>query len=148
MQKMLMSHLQMLGVLGIFKAKGTRVFNDVASQPGAVAGGSITGLLPIKCVLQSQLYGPFLLTMALPLVATACSVLLMIPTALIEHARRRKRVDAVPPVFKGKINIPRCVAMHRLLRDPMTDADVAEWRGDFYPRKRIAGVCVFVLYAL
>ena len=55
----------MLGVLGIFKAKGTATFNEIASRPAEVVGGSVTSMLPIKCALQSQIYGPFLLTMLL-----------------------------------------------------------------------------------
>jgi hypothetical protein len=48
-QKVAISHIQMLGVLGIFKARGTAVFNEVMARPAEVVGGSITSMLPIKC---------------------------------------------------------------------------------------------------
>ena len=66
-QKLGLSHLQMLGVLGIFKAKGTKVFNDVMSRPSEIVGGSVTSLLPVKCLLNSQIYGPFFINMFLQL---------------------------------------------------------------------------------
>ena len=57
--KILISHLQMLGVLGIFKAKGTAIFNEVVNRPAEIVGGSFTSVLPIKCALGSQVYGAF-----------------------------------------------------------------------------------------
>ena len=58
----------MVGVLGIFKARGTKVFNDVIGKASEVGGGSVTSILPIKCLLSanSDIYGSFLLNMALP----------------------------------------------------------------------------------
>ena len=77
----------MLGVLGIFKAKGTDVFNEVASRPAEVVGGSFTSLLPIKCALNSQIYGPFLITMLLPFV-------LLIVAAAADDSESAGRDDA------------------------------------------------------
>ena len=47
----------MLGVLGIFKAKGTATFNEFVNRPAEIVGGSFTSVLPIKCTLGSQAYG-------------------------------------------------------------------------------------------
>ena len=47
----------MLGVLGIFKAKGTATFNKFVNRPAEIVGGSFTSVLPIKCTLGSQAYG-------------------------------------------------------------------------------------------
>ena len=138
----------MLGVLGIFKAKGTQVFNELMSRPSEIVGGSVSSLLPIKCALDSQIYGTFLLNMALPPTLLAITVLIMIPTALIEDRRRHRRKDSPPPVFKGIAGIPRCLAVHTLLRSPMDDDDIAEWRGPFSPNKRLSAITVFLLFIL
>jgi hypothetical protein len=138
----------MIGVLGIFKAKGTQVFNDVMSRPSDIVGGSFTSLLPVKCAFESQIYIPFIINMLLPLVAIAAAALIMVPTALAEVSKRTGRVRGDAPVFKGKLNIPRWLAVHNLLRAPMTEADVDEWLGDFFPVQRLAGVVTFTLFFL
>ena len=148
MQKIGISHIQMVGVLGIFKARGTQVFNDVVSRPSDIVGGSLTSLLPIKCALGSQIYGPFIVNMLLPPLALAGAALIMVPTAIIERRVRQRRKRSEAPVFKGKINIPRCLAVHKLMRSPMTEADTDEWRGDFFPAQRLAGVAAFLMFFL
>jgi hypothetical protein len=138
----------MVGALGIFKARGTEVFNRWVSRPSDVVGGSLTALMPVKCALHSQIYAPFLLNMALPPTALALSALIMLPTAYIEHRLRRGRVGEEAPTFKGKFNLPRWLAVVKWARAPMTPADTAEWRGDFFPAKRLAGVSTFLLFFL
>jgi hypothetical protein len=138
----------MLGVLGIFKAKGTAVFNEVVSRPSEIIGGSLTSLLPIKCALGSQIYGTFLLNMALPVGALAVAALFMVPTALIEKCVRRRRTADAVPTFKGAHNIPRCLAVHTVMRAPMDEDDIAEWQGPFYPTKRLSATSVFLLFLL
>ena len=138
----------MLGVLGVFKAKGTAVFNEMASRPAEIIGGSITSMLPIKCALQSQIYGPFLLTMVLPFLLIGIASLILIPKTWCEKKLRWQRIGKESPVYKGKFNLPRWAAFHKKLRVPMTESDVTEWRGDFQPSERIAGVAVFVLFTL
>jgi hypothetical protein len=142
------SHLQMVGVLGIFKARGTEVFNEIASRPSEVIGGSLTSLLPIKCALNSQIYGPFLLNMASPPAALAVAALLMIPKTAVERRIRKRRTAANVPIFKGKFILPRWLAVHRLLRNPMTTADAVEWLGEFRPKERLMGVVIFLLFFL
>ena len=136
----------MVGVLGIFKAKGTQVFNELVARPSEIIGGSLTSMLPIKCALQSQIYGTFLLNMTLPLILLVVAALIMIPTALVERRMRRGRGALPAPVFKGVANIPRRLAFHTLMRSPMTADDIVEWRGPFYPMKRFAGITVFLLF--
>jgi hypothetical protein len=139
---------QMLGVLGIFKAKGTAIFNEAASRPAEVVGGSVTSMLPIKCALQSQIYGPFLLTMALPFLLLSLAGLLLIPKYLGEKALRKKRVGQNAPRFKVRCNLPRCIGCCRAMRKPMTAADIEEWRSPFAPTQRLAGVAVFLIFSL
>jgi hypothetical protein len=131
-----MSYLQMIGVLGVYKAKGTAVFNEVASRPAEIVGGSITSMMPIKCALKSQIYGPFLLTMALPFALPAIAAFLLIPKMIYEKLTRKHRVGKEAPPFKGKCSLPSWVACCRPLRKPMTAADVAEWHDVFHPTHR------------
>ena len=147
-QKMAMSHLQMLGVLGIFKARGTKVFNEVMSRPAEVVGGSLTSMMPIKCAMNSQIYGPFLLNMAIPFILVALAAVLLIPKTIGEKLLRKCRAGRQAPRFKGKYNVPRRLAVCTLLRAPMTAGDVTEWHDTFHPTQRLAGVVTFVLFSL
>lgn len=147
-QKMLFSHLQMLGILGIFRAKGTAVFNAVVNRPAEIIGGKITSLLPLKCAMGSQSYGPFLLNMALPLVAPLVIAALLVPMTLVQRNAHANRKAQPMPVFKGRFGIPRALACCALLRTPMTEADQASFAVPFDPRARFAGVMVFVLFTL
>jgi hypothetical protein len=147
-QKIMFSHLQMLGVLGIFKARGTAVFNAVMSRPAEVIGGSFTSVLPIKCAIGSQSYGPFLLNMALPVLLLLVAAIMLIPKTMFEKLMRKRREGKEAPAFKGKLNLPRNLAVCAKLRLPMTPADEAEWHGEFYPTQRFSGVAMFVLFTL
>ena len=146
-QKVMISHLQMLGVLGIFKARGTEVFNDVVNRPAEIIVGSFTSMLPVKCALQSQIYGPFLLNMGMPLIMLAIAAVILIPKALGERCMRDRRKGRQAPPFKGKFNLPRRLVVLTALRDPMAAADVAEWHAPFKPSQRISGVVVFILFS-
>jgi hypothetical protein len=143
-QKIAFSFTQMLGVLGIFKARGTKVFNEVMARPAEVVGGSVTSMVQIKCALNSQIYGPFVLNMALPPLIIATAALLLVPKTIAEYYVRRGRGDAaapgappaLPPPFKGKYNLPRCIAGRlpcRKARKEMTDEDRDEWLDRFHP---------------
>ena len=138
----------MLGVLGIFKAKGTAIFNEIASRPAEIVGGSVTSMLPIKCALQSQIYGPFLLTMLLPPVLLGLAGLLLIPTTLVERAMRAERAGRDAPTFTTPLHLPRCIVCCKALRKPMTAAETEEWYSPFAPMQRLAGVAVFVIFSL
>ena len=149
-QKMMFSHIQMLGVLGIFKARGTKTFNKVVGRPSEIVGGSISSMLPIKCAIGSQSYGPFLLNMMLPLLVPLVVIVYLVPMTMVERKRRAGRTaDSIAPVFKGKFGIPRFLACCAFMRKPMSHADVKAWRSRrFDPIARFAGVMVFVLFAL
>jgi hypothetical protein len=79
----------MLGVLGIFKARGTKVFNEMVGKTSQIAGGALTSLMPIKCLLNTQIYGPFLINMALPPVLSMLVMLVMIPITFARRAHER-----------------------------------------------------------
>ena len=147
-QRLGISHVQMLGVLGVFRAKGTKVFNEAISRPSEVVGGSFASLLPVKCLLGSQIYGPFFLNMFMPFIVLVISCVIMVPKMLIERKLRYDRRDQPPPVFKGKLNLPRCVARCKILRASMTKKDVDAWRAPFRPLSRLAGITVFTLFTL
>ena len=147
-QKMAFSHLQMLGLLGIFKARGTAVFNEVISQTSEVLGGSFTSLVPIKCALRSQIYGPFLVTQSSPIIILVVASLILIPTTFLERCLRKKRKDQLAPHFKGRFRLPRMLAPLRMCRQPMTAGDKKKWLGEFYPTRRLAGVGTFVIFSL
>ena len=79
----------MLGVLGIFKARGTKVFNEMVGKTAEAAGGGLTSLMPIKCILETQIYGPFLVNMALPPLLGLVVMLAMIPITFSRRATER-----------------------------------------------------------
>jgi hypothetical protein len=110
LRRLAFSYVQMLGVLGIFKARGTKVFNEWIGKSSEVAGGSLTAWTPIKCLLESQSYGPFLLNMMLPGVFAVLTLIVLIPTTLVKRKQednmrkstarrleRRKRASGVAP---------------------------------------------------
>ena len=134
----------------VFKARGTQVFNSVMSRPSEIVGGSISSLLPIKCLLDSQSAATFIINMLLPFVITAIAAIVLIPKTLAERALRTRRAgaDAKVPIFKGKFNIPRVLARWRVVRQPMTPSDDAAWRAPFRGTSRLAGVAVFALFSL
>jgi hypothetical protein len=96
----------------------------------------------------SQSYGPFLLNMALPLVAPLVIAALLVPMTLVQRNAHANRKAQPMPVFKGRFGIPRALACCALLRTPMTEADQASFAVPFDPRARFAGVMVFVLFTL
>jgi hypothetical protein len=138
----------MLGVLGIFKVKGTAVFNELVARPSEVVGGSITSLIPIKCALHSQIYGPFLTNLSLPPILIFFAALVVLPTAFLEKRKHQAREGKVAPRFRGVFGIPRKLAIAKCLRRPMTPSDVEEWQAVFHWSQRLSGVTVFILFTL
>ena len=120
-QKLGLSFLQMLGVLGIFKAKGTEVFNEVMSRPSELVGGSVTSVTFVKCTLNSQAYGTFIANMILPWCVPIIALFFLIPFVAWSRMRMWKRNRAPIPVFRGRFGIPRVCARCRCLRVPMDD---------------------------
>ena len=92
------SYIQMLGVLGIFKAKGTKVFSEMIGKTSQIAGGSVTSMLSVGCLLpliqgeSLQAYGPFLLNMILPPLLALLMGAVLLPTTIWRRRNERKRV--------------------------------------------------------
>ena len=149
-QKLAISHLQMLGVLGIFRARGTNVFNDVISRPAEVVGGSLTAVLPLRCALGLGYYGTFTLNMGLPWIILALAAVVLVPKTIgMRHEFERCRsAGQEAPAYKGKFGLPRCLAFFRCTRKEMEIADIEEWHKPFKPARRFAGVAVFVLFSM
>ena len=146
--KLLLSHLQMLGVLGIFKAKGTAVFNRVMARPSEIVGGSITTVLPLKCALNSQGYGTFLVNITLPWLVPIFASIFLLPAVLISRSRKSKR-DAEPiPKFKGRFGMPRWFAKWRVTRIPMTAKDRKQWREPIDFLSRLVAIQIFMLFTM
>ena len=150
-RKIGMSHLQLLGVLGVFKAKGTSTFNAIISKPAEVGGGTLTKLLPVSCLIggEWQAYGTFVLNMVLPPVILALAALVLLPTWLIVGARQRKRAVEDAPTFGPKFGLPIIVGTacgH--MRRAATDGERRAWAAPFDPKSRLIGVAIFIMFSL
>ena len=94
LRRMAFSYIQMLGMLGIFKARGTKVFNDAIGKSSQVAGGALTAWMPIKCMLKSDAVAPFILNLLLPALFAVLVIAILIPTTLImRRAEKRARAS-------------------------------------------------------
>ena len=105
--KLMMSFNQMVSTFGIFKARGTAVFRQIVRAPASVVGGGISSMLFAKCALGSPLYGPFFITMCLPLVALAFTALLSLPKWWYERKKEASAEEAhllnvAPPADRPK----------------------------------------------
>ena len=89
------SYVQMVGVLGIFKARGTAVFNEAIGKTSQIAGGSLTSMLAIKCILRTQVYGSFLINMMAPPIVAVLIGIVLIPTTLVKRKQEafQRRAD-------------------------------------------------------
>jgi len=88
------SYMQMLGVLGIFKARGTAVFNEWIGKSSEIGGGSFTSMVAVKCALESQVYGPFLLNMSSPFIIAILVFVVLLPMTFcrrFQESSKRKR---------------------------------------------------------
>ena len=144
--KLLMSHFQMLGVLGIFKAKGTDVFNEVMSRPAEIVGGSITSATFVKCAFNSQAYGTFIANMLLPCLVPLIASPFLLLKVIYTRLRLRKRNHEPIPNFRGRFGIPRFCATRKCLRVPMTPKDRALWREPVDFLSRLVAIQVFMFY--
>ena len=151
--KMLMSYCQMLMVLGIFKARGTDMFNDLTQRPAEIVGGSLTSTFPIKCLLRSSLYRPFIINMSSPVLIAIATLLVIGPVWIYKVAARRKRAGLPlehPPSLKRAA--PPCCCRKRAL----TPWELKEWRAKrdaarertFDPLMRFQSVLVFAMFSV
>jgi len=63
--RQLLSHSQMLGALGMYKARGPAVFRQLVGWV-KTAGGAVVGFFPLVCATQTSFYGQFTLQMLMP----------------------------------------------------------------------------------
>ena len=159
-RKQLFSFLQMLGVLGIFRASGTALFNEAITRPANIVGGSFSSLLPFKCAMMSQIWGPFLFNIATPFIALLTGAAIALPLTLSFRLaeRQRRAFPPTPPLMRVKFKfIPD--ALHSLmpcaaLRIETTKAEQVAWteaeakRLPFDPGERLQSLLAFVLYGL
>mgnify|MGYP006149368409 CR=1 FL=1 len=149
--KMLMSYSQMLMVLGIFKARGTDLFNELTQRPAEVIGGSITSTFPIKCLFQSSLYRPFLINMLSPVLIAGATLLVIGPVWIIKVVQRRT-VSALPVEHppSQRCDVTRC------RKRALTPWETMRWREQrdaarertFAPLMRFQSVIVFAMFTV
>jgi len=146
--KILFSHIQMLGILGIFKAKGTAVFNNIINRPAEIIGGSVTSVLPIKCMLGSQVYATFVMNMCIPLIVPLIAVIFLVPARIVSHYTTKKRLTQSPPVWKTAAQGPRIAGFFTCMRRPMEHGDKVKWGAPLDVVSRLVAVQVFCLFSL
>ena len=153
-KKILLSHIQLLGVLGVFKARGTATFNEVMQKPAEVGGGAFTSLPAFGCLLGGawQAYGVFAINMALPPLLLLVAAVLLLPTTLVLTRRQAARAAAgsdAGPKWRGKWGFPNiAAALCGHLRRAASAAELHEYVAPFSPGARFTGVGVFILFTL
>ena len=152
-QKSLFSFFQMVGALGVLKAKGTAAFQQYITGPSTTMGGSFSRQTFLKCLYGSAVYFGFLINMLSPIVIALVAALMMIPLSYVLNKLRTARRLASggsigePPARK-LVLLPRIAPslyrfpvdkipafMHCLTR-PMEDSDRREWRAIMRERLR------------
>ena len=152
-QKSLFSFFQMVGALGVLKAKGTATFQEFVTGPSTTMGGSFSRQTFLKCLYGSAVYFGFLINMLSPIVIALVAALMMIPLSYVLNKLRTARRLASggsigePPARK-LVLLPRIAPslyrfpvdkipafMHCLTR-PMEDSDRREWRAIMRERLR------------
>jgi len=148
--KIAMSFSQMLSVLGIFKARGTEVFNEIVQGPAKIAGGGVSSAVNLKCFLNSQIYGAFIMNMFTPPIAAILTIILIAPVAIgkkLEWAVVNSSPAARPPreivniFFKRRTILPWEKGMMQQVLDNEATAR-------FQPVGRFIAVLVFVLFGV
>ena len=149
--KMLMSYSQMLMVLGIFKARGTDLFNELTQRPAEIIGGSVTSTFPIKCLVQSSLYRPFLINMLSPVLIAGATLLVIGPVWVIKVMQRRTAGGLpVEHPLSQKCDVTRC------RKRALTPWETMRWREQrnaarertFAPLMRFQSVLVFAMFSI
>ena len=148
--KIAMSFCQMLTVLGVFKARGTALFNEIVQRPASIAGGGISSALPLKCLLNSQIYGTFVMNILTPIFACALTALLMGPVWIAKRVQEAVLASFPPPRAPiEKIRVLCCCRTEK-----MASWERKMWmhkrkdRVTFQPGPRFVAVLVFVLFGI
>ena len=132
-RRLAFSYLQMLGVLGVFKARGTRLYNEIVGETSEVAGGGVAKIHAISCLSMQTLgpgalvYAQFLIQMLLPVAAACFVAIVLIPTYLvsrgIDRRRKAKRLHLV------EFSSAELAALTAPSRKPQLDVDSRCWCG-------------------
>ena len=150
--KIMMSFCQMLTVLGVFKARGTALFNELVQRPASIVGGGFSSALPIKCLQNSQIYGSFLLNMATPFLAACLTAVVIGPIWICKRASESMRASRPPrraPNEKIKaLCCCRRTKMEEWERNTWLAVRVKKDRSVFKPVPRFIAVIVFVLFGV
>ena len=150
--KIAMSFCQMLTVLGVFKARGTALFNELVQRPASIVGGGISAALPLKCLLNSQIYGSFILNMTTPLLAIIATSFLIGPVWACKRAHEAIRASRPPrraPL--EKVMICCCCKRAKLEsweKGVWMKQELKKEHGIFQPIPRFIAVLVFVLFGI
>ena len=103
---------------------------------------------PVKCALNSQAYGTFLLNMGLPLIVPLIAALFLFPMVLISKCVIAKNRAHPIPHYKGKCGIPRRLAIWWCTREAMSEKDIAQYREPVDFLSRLVAVVIFMLFTL
>ena len=150
--KIAMSFCQMLTVLGVFKARGTALFNELVQRPASIAGGGISSALPLKCLMNSQIYGAFVMNMITPLAAITLTGFLIGPVFVCKRIQEAMRASHPPPRPPDeKVVFFSCCARLKLEqweRGTWLKQQSQQDKGTFQPGPRFIAVLVFVLFGV
>ena len=148
--KITMSFAQMLSVLGVFKARGTAVFNEVVQRPAKIAGGGVSSIVNLKCFLNDQLYSTFMLDMLTPLIAAGLTIVLIMPVYIIKQVEWAI-IHSAPPARPPREVTTLLLKQRTILgweRGIMQkELDMAA-KERFKPVSRFIAVLVFVLFGV
>ena len=139
-QKSLFSFLQMVGALGVLKAKGTETFQEFFVQPATEASGTWSSSVTIKCLYGSAIYFGFLINMLLPIVISVIAAVMVAPMSYVFNKQRDKKRKAAYAI-QAEARQLRAAAAARGGVDPDDLPRVPEAIGDpparklhFFPR--------------
>ena len=142
----------MLTVLGIFKARGTALFNEIIQRPASIVGGGVSSALPLKCLLNSQIYGSFIVNMATPFIAIAVTAVVIGPVWACK--KLQETIRASRPPRRAPVEKVRVCCFCRSKRLELWEQDLWEMyeaekvTSLFQPLPRFVSVLVFVLFGI
>ena len=117
-----------------------------------MVGGGISAALPLKCLLQSQIYGSFFVNMLTPFFAIVVTAVLIGPVLVckrIHEAVRASRPPRRPPVEKVRIcHCCRTAKLESWEQGVWHKEQIQKEHGIFQPGPRFIAVLVFVLFGI
>ena len=155
--RIMMSYIQMMGVLGVFAARGTSFFRSLVDTPATFLGGSISDLPFVKCLLRSSFLLMFSFTMLMPIFVCAIAfalVLIIVPTMQLCCQVSDQEVHRLPKLANKSVGegiklriIFLCKRVRRRIvqgMDESGDGSVSLAEGLY----RVQSVLVFVIYSM